>query len=249
MISKKAKIGKNTIIEEYAIIRDDVEIGDNVVIGSCSRIDNGARIADDVKIHHGAAVSTVPQDLKFKDEYTFLRIGKGTIIREFATLNRSTGVIPETIIGENCLVMAYAHIAHDCIVGNNVILANSVELGGHVEIGDFVVLGGISGVHQFSKIGSHAMISALTYVNKDVPPFVLAGKKPIQYEGLNVIGLKRRGFTSERIEKIKSVYDVIYRSKYNVSDALKKIKDNFDIDEDVNLIISFIETSNRGIIK
>jgi len=249
VISKKAKIGNNVKIEEYAIIRDDVEIGNNVVIGSCSKIDNGARISDDVKIHHGAVVSTIPQDLKFKDEYTLLKVGKGTVIREFATLNRSTGVRPETKIGENCLIMAYAHVAHDCIVGNNVIMANSAELGGHVEIGDFVVLGGIVGVHQFSKIGAHAMISALSYVNKDVPPFIVAGKKPIQYEGLNVVGLKRRGFTSERIEKIKSVYDIIYRSKYNVSDALKKIKDSIEPDEDVNLIVNFIETSNRGIIR
>ncbi len=249
MISKKAKIGSNVTIEEYAIIRDDVEIGNNVVIGSCVKIDNGARIADDVKIHHGAVVSTIPQDLKFKNEYTLLKIGKGTVVREFASLNRSTGVRPETVIGENCFIMANAHVAHDCIVGNNVIMANSCALGGHVEIGDFVILGGLSGVHQFSKIGAHAMVSALSYVNKDVPPFIVAGKKPLQYEGLNIIGLKRRGFTSERIEKIKSVYDVIYRSQYNVSDALKKIKDSFETDDDVNLIVDFIESSSRGIIK
>jgi UDP-N-acetylglucosamine acyltransferase len=249
MISKKAQIGLNCKIGEGAIINDDVIIGNGVTIGAYCLIDDGARIDDNVQIHHGASISAQPQDLKFKGEITQLYIGKGTIVREYATLNRGTAASGKTVIGENCLFMAYSHAAHDTVIGNNVIAANCVSIAGHVEIGNWVIIGGLSGIKQFTKIGDHALITSCVMITKDIPPYIIAGGKDVKYEGLNVIGLRRRGFTSERINKIKSVYDVIYRSGLNFSDSLKKIKSEIEPDEDVNNIINFIEHSKYGIIK
>lgn len=249
MISKKAQIGTNCRISEGAIINDDVIIGNNVTIGAYSLIDNGARISDDVQIHHGAVLSSPPQDLKYKGEETQLYVGKGTIVREYATLNRGTAASGKTVIGENCLFMAYSHAAHDTRIGNNVVAANCASIAGHVEIGSWVILGGLSGLKQFVKIGDHSLITSSVLIAKDVPPFVIAGGRDDKYHGLNVIGLRRRGFSSDRINKIKSVYDVIYYAGLNFSDSLKKIKNEFEPDEDVNNIISFIENSKYGIIK
>jgi UDP-N-acetylglucosamine acyltransferase len=223
-VSDKAKIGNNVTIKDFAVIEDDVEIGDNVIIGSNSFIGNGARIAKDVKIFHGAVVSTVPQDLKYKGEDTLLEIGEGSVVREYATLNKGTTYSNTTRIGKNCLIMSYAHIAHDCIVGDNVIIANSVQFGGHVEIEDSVIIGGMVGVHQFVKIGMHAIIGFGFRVSKDVPPFITAGHEPLRYEGLNLIGLRRRGFSDEAIKSISNAYDVIYRSGLNVSDGIRALK-------------------------
>jgi UDP-N-acetylglucosamine acyltransferase len=248
-VSKKAQIGKNVIIGEFTVIKDDVIIGNNVEISSNVLIDNGARIADNVKIFHGSVVSTIPQDLKFAGEYSTFELGEGTIVREFATLNRGTLQRGKTVVGKNCLLMCFTHVAHDCIVGNNVILANSVNLGGHVEVDDFAIVGGVLPVHQFVKIGKHVMIGAAFRVTKDVPPYILAGGVPLRYEGVNSIGLRRRGFTNEQINKIKSIYEIIYFSEYNVSDAVRKIKDDFEQDEIIKTIIDFIGASNRGIIR
>jgi len=249
MISKKAQIGVGCKIGEGAIINDDVIIGNNVTIGSYALIDNGARISDDVVIHHGAVLSSPPQDLKYKNEPTELYVGKGTIVREYATLNRGTAQRYKTVIGENCLFMAYSHAAHDNIIGNNVIAANCVSIAGHCEISDWVIIGGLAGIKQFVKIGAHSLITSSLILVKDVPPFIIAGGKNVKYQGLNVIGLRRRGFTTERINKIKSVYDILYHSGLNVSDALKKIKDEFESEGDVKEIITFIENSKYGIIK
>lgn len=247
-VSDKAKIGNNVTIKDFAVIEDDVEIGDNVIIGSNSFIGNGARIAKDVKIFHGAVVSTVPQDLKYKGEDTLLEIGEGSVVREYATLNKGTTYSNKTVIGKNCLIMSYAHIAHDCIVGDNVIIANSVQFGGHVVIENSVIIGGMVGVHQFVKIGQHAIIGFGFRVSKDVPPFITAGHEPLRYEGLNLIGLRRRGFSDEAIKSITNAYDVIYRSGLNVSDGIKKLKEG-NLTKEVEQIIKFVEGSTRGIIR
>ncbi|HPS64260.1 MAG TPA: acyl-ACP--UDP-N-acetylglucosamine O-acyltransferase [Ignavibacteria bacterium] len=249
MISKKAQIGTNCKFGEGAVINDDVIIGNNVTIGAHCLIDNGARISDDVQIHHGAIISSPPQDLKFKGEETQLYIGKGTVVREYATLNRGTAASGKTVIGENCLFMAYSHAAHDTRIGNNVVMANCASAAGHVEIGNWVIVGGLSGIKQFTKIGDHALITGVVLIVKDIPPFIIAGGTDMKYHGLNVIGLHRRGFSQERINKIKSVYDVIYNASLNFSDAVKKIKDEIEPDEDVNYILNFIEHSKYGIIK
>jgi len=248
-ISKKAKIGNNLTIKSFSIIEDDVEIGDNVEIASNVLIANGARIASNVKIHHGAAVSTNPQDLKFGGEVTTLEIGEGTVIREFTTLNRATNHSKRTVIGKNCFIMAYAHVAHDCRIGDNVIIANSVQMGGHVSIDDFAVLGGGVVIHQFSKIGERVMIGGGFRVVKDVPHYILAGGYPMKYEGLNVIGLKRKGFSDEQIGTIKKAYNEIYTSGLNFGDAVKSIRNTFEMTPEITKIVEFIETSERGILR
>ncbi|MCU0371919.1 MAG: acyl-ACP--UDP-N-acetylglucosamine O-acyltransferase [Ignavibacteria bacterium] len=247
-VSKKAKIGSNVTIGDFTVIKDDVEIGNDVVIGTNVLIDNGARIADGVKIHHGAAVSTIPQDLKFVGEHSILEIGENTIIREFATLNRGTAASGKTILGKNCLCMAYSHVAHDCVIGDNVILANSVNLAGHVELDDYVIVGGISGILQFVKVGAYTILSAFSRANKDVPPYITAGHDPLRYEGLNSIGLRRRKFTNGQINHIKDVYDVLYRSGLNISDAVKKINETMEITPETKVILDFIARSTKGII-
>jgi UDP-N-acetylglucosamine acyltransferase len=248
-ISPKASIGSNVKVGEFTIIQDDVIIGNNVEILSNVRIEDGARISDNVKICHGTVVSVPPQDLKFGGEKTTFEIGEGTVIREYCTLNRGTKYHNKSVIGKNCFLMCYSHVAHDCIVGDNVILANAVNMGGHVEIGDWAIVGGMVPIHQFVKIGKHVIIGGGFRVVKDVPPFIIAGNLPLRFEGINIIGLRRRGFTNEQIRRVGEVYDIIYKSKYNVSEAVKKIKDDFEKDEIVNTILDFIEASTRGIIR
>ena len=212
-------------------------------------IDNGARISDGVIIHHGAVVSSIPQDLKFKGEDSVLEVGEKTVIREYATLNRGTAYSGKTVVGKNCLIMAYAHVAHDCVLGNFVIMANSVNLGGHVFMDDYAIAGGVSGIHQFVRIGKHVIFANNSRVSKDIPPYVTAGNTPLKFEGLNLIGLRRRGFTKEKINLIGDVYGVLYKSGLNFSDALIKIKETFDTkDDSVKEIIDFFESSTRGVI-
>jgi UDP-N-acetylglucosamine acyltransferase len=247
-VSKKAQIGKNVVIGDYTVIKDDVVIGDNVEIGSNVLIDNGARISSGVKIHHGAVVSSIPQDLKFTGEVTTLEIGEGTVVREYATLNRGTLASNKTVIGKNCLIMAYAHVAHDCILGDHVIMANSVNLGGHVEIGDWAIIGGMSGVHQFTKIGKHVIIATNSRVSKDVPPYITAGNQPLKYEGLNLIGLRRRGFSNGQISEIEEVYYRIYKSGKSITQAVEELKSQKILTLEAKEITDFISASTRGII-
>ena len=248
-ISKKAQIGNNVKIGDFTVINDDVVIGNNVEIASNVFIDNGARISDNVKIHHGAVVSSVPQDLKFEEEETTLELGEGSIIREYVTLNRGTKESMKTVIGKNCFIMSYGHVAHDCRLGDNVIIANAVNMGGHVEIGDWAIVGGIVAVHQFVKIGIHSLIGGGFRTVRDVPPYIIAGDLPLRFGGLNLVGLRRRGFSNEKIRKIGEVYDVIFKSRLNVSDAVKKVKDDFEMTEEVKTIVDFIESCKRGLLK
>ncbi|MFZ4591433.1 MAG: acyl-ACP--UDP-N-acetylglucosamine O-acyltransferase [Ignavibacteria bacterium] len=247
-ISPKAKIGSNVIIGDFTVIKEDVVIGNNVEIGSNVIIDNGARISDNVKLHHGAVVSTIPQDLKFNGEVTTLEIGENTVVREYATLNRGTAASGKTVVGKDCLLMAYSHVAHDCRVGNNAIIANCGTLGGHVEIDDWAIVGGLVAVHQFVKVGTHSILAGFTKAVKDVPPYIMAGDNPMKYEGLNVIGLKRRGLTSRQIDGIKEFYKLLYKSGLNVSDAVKNIKTVLPETEETKTILDFISRSTRGIL-
>ncbi len=248
IISKKAQLGNNITIGPYAIIEDDVIIKDGTTIGPHVYIANGARIGEQCSIHKGAVVATVPQDLKFKGEQTTFEIGAHTVVREFCTLNRGTGENGKTSVGSNCLLMAYTHVAHDCIVGNNVILANSINMGGHVHIEDFVIIGGATVVHQFVSIGQHSMVGGNFRAVKDIPPYILAGREPLSYENLNIVGLRRRGFSQENINAIKEAYHLLYFSHLNVSQAIEKIQATLTITPEIQNILTFIKNSKRGII-
>ena len=248
IVSSTAKIGDNNVIAPFAIIEDDVEIGNDCQIGPHAVLYNGARIADRVKIYQCASVAHRPQDLKFGNESTYFYVGDDTVIHEFVTLHRGTKETGFSRIGKNCLLMAYSHVAHDCVIGDNVIFANGVQIGGHVHIDDWVIIGGTSAVHQFSFVGKHAMIGGNCTAVKDVPPYIICGRNPLKYEGLNKVGLRRRGFSNEDIEIIKKSYDMLYNSGFNVSQALIKIESELGNNERVKDIISFIRKSKRGII-
>ena len=218
-IDSQAKLAKNVVVEPFVTIEKNVEIGSGTWIGSNVTIMEGARIGKNCEIFPGAVISAIPQDLKFEGEESLAIIGDNTVIRECATVNRATKATGKTVVGDNCLIMAYAHIAHDCKVGNNSIIVNNVALGGHVEIGDFAIIGGLSAIHQFVKIGNHAMISGGSLVRKDVPPFVKAGREPLSFVGINSIGLRRRSFSDEEIGEIQEIYRVLYQKKYNNTQA------------------------------
>jgi UDP-N-acetylglucosamine acyltransferase len=248
IVSKKASIGADIIVGPYVIIEDDVEIGNNCVIESHAVIYNGARIGNGVKIKQCASVANDPQDLKYANEKTELLIKDNTVIREFAALHKGTKETRLTSIGEDCLLMAFTHVAHDCKVGKNCIISNAVQLGGHCNVEDFVIIGGVTGVHQFSMIGEHAMVGATILVNRDIPPFIMAGHNPAHYAGLNIIGLRRRGFNSEDIEIIKYAYTLLYDKGMNVSQAVKVIDQELGKNKFVKKILDFIGTSKRGIV-
>ena len=248
IVSGKANLGDNNTICAYAVIEDDVEIGNDCEIGPHAVIYNGARIGNRVKIKQGAAVSNVSQDLKYANEEAYFYIGDDTTIREFVTLHKGTKETGRSKVGKNCLFMAYSHVAHDVVFGDNCIIANSVQIGGHVEVEDFVIIGGSTPVHQFSKIGQHSMIGGGFRVTKDVPPYVVAGNEPLRYSGLNLIGLRRRGFSNEDIQTLKRTYELIYNSGLNVSDAVERINNEFRDQKLVQNVVQFIEKSKRGII-
>jgi len=248
-VNPEAKIADKVVIEPFVTIHKNVVIEDGTWIGSNVTIMEGARIGKNCKIFPGAVISAVPQDLKFDGEDSTLEIGNNVTIRECVTLNRGTKAMGKTSIGNNCLIMAYVHVAHDCIVGNDVILANGVQLAGHVEVDDFSILGGLSAVHQFVKIGKHCMISGGSLVRKDVPPFSKAGREPLGYEGVNSIGLRRRGFDSKTINLIQDVYRWLFLRGLNNTQALRKIEEVVELTKERDEIIQFIKHSDRGIMK
>lgn len=249
IVHPEAKIGKNVVIEPFATIKANVEIGDNTWIGPNAVIWEGARIGKNVKIFPGASISAVPQDLKFAGEETQTFIGDNTVIREFVTISKGTADKFKTVVGSNCLLMAYVHIAHDCIVGNNCILANTVQVAGHVTIEDWAIIGGASALHQFVKVGSHVMISGGSLVRKDVPPFTKAAREPLTYAGVNTVGLRRRGFSSEKIGEIQEVYRYIFLKGLNNSKALDLVESELSPSPERDYIVSFIRTSERGVMK
>lgn len=249
IIDPRASIGERVTIGPFSWIRENTIISDGCELGSNVIVMPGTKLGKDCKVFHHAVLGEIPQDLKFEGEETQVEIGDRTVIREFVTINRGTKYRMKTTVGAECFLMAYVHVAHDCILGNNVILANSVNLGGHIDIEDWVTVGGLSGIHQFVKIGQHSIIGGCSRVPKDVPPYITAGREPLTYEGLNFVGLKRRGFSSELIQKIKCAYDMIYHSEYNVSDAVKKLEEQGDLVPEVKNVIKFIKNSKRGIIR
>ena len=248
-IHENAKIGKNTTIDPFCTIMGDVVIGDNTWIGSNVTIYDGARIGNDCKIFPGAVISAIPQDLKFKGESTITEIGDHTVIREFVTINKGTTFSHITKVGSNTMIMAYSHLAHDCVVGNNCVIANSVNLAGHVEIGDWAIIGGGVNIQQFTKIGAHCFISGHTSLNKDVPPFVRGARFPLTYHGVNTIGLKRRGFSKEQVNQIMEIYRILYVRGLNTTKAIEKIKSEIPSSAERELILQFISESKVGIMR
>jgi len=247
IVSGKAKLGKNISVGPYAIIEDDVEIGDETSIGPHAVIYNGARIGNKVTIHQAASIAHIPQDLKFGNEKTYFYVGDNTVIHEYVTLHRGTKETGFSRIGSNCLLMAYSHVAHDTVVGDNCILANGVQLAGHVILEDYVIIGGLTPVHQFCNVGKHCMIGGGFRVTQDVPPFILSAGEPLKYSGLNLIGLRRRGFSNDDIMLLKKAYGYIYDHSLNVSQAKEKI--NAEIQNNhVDSIIEFLAKSKRGIV-
>ena len=248
VVSAKASLGENVHIGPFAVIEDDVSIGDGTWVGAHAVVHSGVRLGRECKIHQAAAVGGPPQDLKYKGEPTVLEVGDRAIVREFVTLNRGTAETGKTVIGNDCLFMACAHVAHDCVVGDNAILANCVALGGHVTLGKWVIIGGVTPVHQFCHVGDHVMIGGGFRVTKDVPPYILAGDAPLIFERLNIIGLRRRGFSAHSIELLEKTYRLLYRSNLNVTQALARIKEEVEQTPEVRNVLNFIAGSERGII-
>ncbi len=248
-IHPEAKIAQNVVVEPFSTIHKDVVIGEGTWIGSNVTIMNGARIGKNCRIFPGAVISGEPQDLKFEGEVTTVEIGDNTTIRECVTINRGTKDRYRTVIGKNCLIQAYSHIAHDCFVGDYCIFSNSSTLAGHITVGDYVVLAGMVAVHQFCQIGSHAFVTGGTLVRKDVPPFIKAAREPISYAGINSVGLRRRGFTAEQITEIQDIYRVLFVQNRNLTKALDLIEAEFAPTELRDEILSFVRSSNRGVIK
>jgi UDP-N-acetylglucosamine acyltransferase len=248
-IHPDAKIASGVVVEPFTVIHKNVEIGEGTWIGNNVTIMEGARIGKNCKIFPGAVISSTPQDLKFEGEETTTIIGDNTIVREFATISRGTHDRLRTIIGKNCLIMAYVHVAHDCIIGDNVILVNAVQLAGHVIIDDFAIIGGTSAVLQFVHIGEHVMVGGGSKIRKDIPPYVKIGREPATYVGINSVGLRRRGFTNEKIFELQEVYRKIYLNGMNNSQALEEIEFHLPASEERDRIINFIKKSEKGIVK
>ena len=248
-IHPDAQLGKDVIIDPFAVIEDDVIIGDGTHVMSHAVIMKNVRIGKSCQVFPGAVIGAVPQDLKFEGEKTTVEIGDNTTIRECVTVNRGTKDKWKTVVGNNCLLMAYSHIAHDCCLGDHVIIANSVQLAGHVEIGDYAIIGGNAAAIQFSKIGAHTYIAGGTEVIKDVPPYIKAGRTPLSYVGINSVGLQRRGFRSEKINGITEIYRNIYLRGLNISQATQFIEKELPESKEKTEILEFIKDSKRGILK
>jgi UDP-N-acetylglucosamine acyltransferase len=248
-IHPDANLATNVKVDPFSVIHHNVQIGEGTWVGSNVTIMEGAKIGKNCRIFPGAVIAAIPQDIKFSGEKTFVEIGDNTTLREFVTVNRGTIDRGKTTVGNNCLIMAYSHIAHDCHIGNHCIMSNSTQMAGHVTMGDWAVIGGVSAVHQFVKIGQHAFVSGGSLVGKDVPPYIKAGRLPLSYAGVNSIGLKRRGFTIQQINHILDIYRCIYNKGMNTSQALEFIEEELPASDERDEIVTFIRDSGRGIIK
>lgn len=249
IVHKGARIDSNVKIGPFSIIGENVEIGKDTSIGTSVLIDGSTCIGSNNEIFHGASIGTDPQDLKYSGAISHVNIGSNNTIREYVTINRATGEGETTVVGSNCLLMAYVHVAHNCILKDNVILANAVNLAGHVILHDYVIIGGMVPVHQFVTIGAHAFIGGGSRISKDVPPFVKVAGNPPKVNGLNSVGLQRRGFTSKQREMIKRAYNLLFRQGLNVSQAVEKIKTELAKTAETDMIVDFIENCRRGITK
>ena len=248
-IHPDARIAEGVIIDPFVYVAADVEIGEGTHLYPGSVVLDGARIGRNCRIHSGAVIAGEPQDLKFKGEVTTAIIGDNTIIRESATVNRGTASKGTTEVGSNCLIMAYTHIAHDCVVGDNVIISNASQIAGEVRIDHHAVIGGGSLIHQFCHIGSHVMMQGGSLVNKDVPPYIVCARNPISYAGINVGGLRRRGFTSDQIAMLQEIYRIIFSSDLNTTDAIRAVENSVPESEFRTNVLDFVRNSHRGILK
>ncbi len=248
-IHPEAKIADNVVVDPFTTIDQDVVIGEGCHIGPNVTIMSGVRIGKNCRIYPGAVIGAAPQDLKYQGEYTLVEIGDNTTIRECVTINKGTSAKNKTVIGNNCLIMAYVHVAHDCTVGNNVILVNSTQLAGEVVVEDWAILGGTTAVHQFVRIGKHAMISGGSLVRKDVPPFTKVGREPLSFAGVNSIGLRRRNFSNEKIREIQDIYRYIYQKDLNTTQAIELIESEVPTSAERDEVLTFVKNSERGIIR
>ena len=249
VVHPDAQIGEGVVIEPFAIVEKDVVIGDHCHLYPHAVVLNGARIGKNCQIFPGAVVAGIPQDLKFKGEITTAEIGDNTTLRECVTINRGTASKGKTVVGNNCLIMAYSHVAHDCVLHDNIIIGNASQIAGEVEIDDFAIVSGGSLVHQFSRISKHVMIQGGSRIVKDIPPSTLIGRDPIVYCGINIVGLRRRGFTNQQVYLIQDIYRTLYTRGLNNSDALKAIETEYEPSEERDLILNFIKASKRGIVR
>lgn len=248
-VSPRARLGEGVVIDPFAFVAADVEIGSGTHIHPGAVVLDGARIGSGCNIHSGAVIAGIPQDLKFKGEETTAVIGDNTTIRESATVNRGTASKGTTVVGSNCLVMAYCHVAHDCVVGDKVIISNASQLAGEVHIDHHAVIGGGSLIHQFCHVGAHVMMQGGSLVNKDIPPYIMCARNPISYAGINVVGLRRRGFQSNEITTLQEIYRIIFSSDLNTTDAVNYVEQNIPQSDIRDEIIAFIRSSKRGILK
>ncbi len=248
-IHPEAQIGENVVVEPFAYIAKDVVIGDGTWVGPNATIMDGARIGKNCQIFPGAVVSAIPQDLKFKGEETTAEIGDNTVLRECVTVNRGTASKGKTVVGDNCLLMAYVHIGHDSFLGNKIIISNGTNVAGEIVIDDWAVISGDVQIHQFVHIGAHVMISGGSLVRKDVPPYITVGREPLSYAGVNSIGLRRRGFTNEQINQVQEMYREIYLKENNTAQAIEAIRNNFENSDERSTLLAFLESAERGIVR
>ncbi len=248
-VHPEARLAQHVTVEPFAYIAADVTVGEGTWIGPHAILDNGARIGRECKIFGGAVIAGVPQDLKYRGEETTAEVGDRTMVREYATVNRGTAARGKTVVGSDVLVMSYAHVGHDCVVGDRCILANNVSLAGEVELDDWAILGGHVAVHQFTRIGKHVMISGGTMVSMDVPPYILVGHSPATYGGINSVGLKRRGFTTEQVGLIQDMCRILFQSGYAYSKGVELVKAQIPDSPEKAEMLDFIAASTRGLVK
>lgn len=249
IVSPKAELADDVEVGPYTIIEENVKIGGGTKVASSVLLASGATLGSNVEVHHGAVIGTTPQDLKFGGEVTQVVIGDGTVVREYATVNRGTKAYGTTTVGKECMLMAYSHVAHDCILGDGVIMVNAVNLAGHVEVGDYAIIGGVVPVHQFVKIGAHAMIGGGFRVQQDICPYALVGGYPLKVSGINSVGLRRRGFSREVIKVLESAFKLLFFNGLNTSQAIERIKNEIELIPEVQEVLDFIGKSTRGIVK
>jgi len=249
IVDPRAELADDVTIGPHTIVESNVTIGNGTSIASNALIASGARIGNGVKVHHGAVIGTVPQDLKFGGEETTAEIGDNTVIREYVTVNRGTEDRWKTVVGSDCLLMAYAHVAHDCRIGNRVIMANAVNLGGHVVIDEWAIIGGVVPVHQFVHVGKHVMVGGGFRITQDVCPYSLVAGYPLRVLGVNHVGLSRRGFSDDTIKSIRKAFKILFHSKLNTTQALARIEQEFEPIPEIQEVIDFIHKAERGIVK
>lgn len=248
-IHPEAKLGENVVVEAFAFVDKNVEVGDGTLIMSGANLRDGARVGKNCRIFPGAVIGGIPQDLKFRGEETLAIVGDNTTVRECVTVNRGTASKGHTTVGSNCLLMAYSHIAHDCVLKDNIIVGNATQLAGEVEVDHHAILSGGTLVHQFTRIGAHVMIQGGTRLGKDIPPFIIAGREPVCYSGVNLVGLRRHGYSNEKINEIQEIYRTIYQSGFNFTDAINKIEQEFERTTEMEQIVDFVKGSPRGIVR